>query len=47
MTPTNRRVIGLALLVLIGAPYLAGMAQWWDIMLIAIGLILVAAGGRR
>ncbi|MDY7107825.1 MAG: hypothetical protein SYC29_04230 [Planctomycetota bacterium] len=34
---------GVALLVLIGAPYLAGMAQWWDIMLIAIGLILVAA----
>jgi membrane-bound ClpP family serine protease len=34
---------GVALLVLIGAPYLAGMAQWWDIMLIALGLILVAA----
>ena len=34
---------GIALLVLIGAPWLAGMAQWWDIMLIAAGLILVAA----
>lgn len=34
---------GVALLVIIGAPYLAGMAQWWDIMLIAVGLILVAA----
>jgi membrane-bound ClpP family serine protease len=34
---------GVALLILIGAPYLAGMAQWWDIMLIAVGLILVAA----
>jgi membrane-bound serine protease (ClpP class) len=34
---------GIALLVLIGAPWLAGMAQWWDIMLIAVGLILVAA----
>jgi len=34
---------GIALLVLIGAPWLAGMAQWWDIMLIAVGLILVGA----
>jgi membrane-bound serine protease (ClpP class) len=31
-----------ALLVLIGAPYLAGMAQWWDILLIAAGIVLVA-----
>ena len=32
----------VALLVLIGAPYLAGMAQWWDILLIAAGLLLIA-----
>jgi membrane-bound ClpP family serine protease len=32
-----------ALLVLIGAPYLAGMAQWWEIVLVAAGLLLIAA----
>jgi membrane-bound serine protease (ClpP class) len=31
----------VALLVLIGAPWLAGMAQWWDILLIVLGLLLV------
>lgn len=30
-----------ALLLLIGAPYLAGMAEWWDILLIVVGLLLV------
>jgi membrane-bound ClpP family serine protease len=33
----------VSLLVLIGAPWLAGMAQWWEIMLIMLGLLLVAA----
>ena len=33
----------VSLLVLLGAPYLAGMAQWWEIMLIMLGLVLVAA----
>ena len=33
----------IALLILIGAPFLAGMAQWWDILLIVVGLLLVAA----
>ena len=33
---------GVALLILIGAPWLAGMAQWWEILLIIAGLILVA-----
>jgi membrane-bound serine protease (ClpP class) len=32
----------VSLLVLIGAPWLAGMAQWWEILLIAAGLVLVA-----
>lgn len=32
----------LSLLLFIGAPYLAGMAQWWDILLIVIGIALVA-----
>ncbi|MHC5023220.1 MAG: NfeD family protein [Planctomycetota bacterium] len=32
-----------ALLLLVGAPYVAGMAQWWDILLIVVGLALVAA----
>lgn len=31
-----------ALLILVGAPALAGMAQWWDILLIVAGLFLVA-----
>lgn len=31
----------LSLLLIIGAPYLAGMAQWWDILLIVIGIALV------
>ncbi len=33
----------VSLLVLLGAPWLAGMAQWWEIMLIMLGLLLVAA----
>jgi len=33
---------GVALLLLIGAPALAGMAQWWEIALILLGLVLVA-----
>jgi membrane-bound serine protease (ClpP class) len=33
----------VALLILIGAPYLAGMAQWWDILLIGAGLLLLGA----
>jgi membrane-bound ClpP family serine protease len=32
-----------ALLVLLGAPMVAGMAQWWDIVLVVVGLGLVAA----
>lgn len=31
----------VAILLLIGAPYLAGMAQWWDILLIVVGVALV------
>ena len=31
-----------SLLILIGAPWLAGMAQWWEILLIALGLVLIA-----
>lgn len=34
-------VAAIALLVLIGAPYLAGMAQWWEVLLIVGGLLLV------
>ncbi|MHC4220235.1 MAG: NfeD family protein, partial [Planctomycetota bacterium] len=33
---------GLSLLIVIGAPWLAGMAQWWEIMLILVGLCLIA-----
>ncbi len=33
---------GVSLLVLIGAPWLAGMAQWWEVLLIAAGLLLIA-----
>ncbi|MFB3138930.1 MAG: nodulation protein NfeD [Phycisphaerales bacterium] len=33
---------GISLLVLIGAPWLAGMAQWWEVLLIAAGLLLIA-----
>ncbi len=32
-----------ALLVLIGAPAIAGLAQWWEILLVLAGLALVAA----
>lgn len=32
----------VALLLLLSPPYLMGMAQWWGILLIAIGLILLA-----
>lgn len=31
----------IALAILVGAPLLAGMAQWWDILLIVIGVLLV------
>ncbi|MHC4219561.1 MAG: NfeD family protein [Planctomycetota bacterium] len=33
---------GVALLIVIGAPWLAGMAQWWEILLIILGLGLIA-----
>jgi membrane-bound serine protease (ClpP class) len=33
---------GLSLLIVIGAPWLAGMAQWWEILLILGGLALIA-----
>lgn len=33
----------VCLAALIGAPFLIGMAQWWDILLIVIGLLLVLA----
>lgn len=33
----------VALLLLIGAPMLAGLAQWWEIVLIIAGLALIAA----
>ena len=36
-------VASIALMVLIGAPFLAGMAQWWDILLVIVGLGLIAA----
>lgn len=32
-----------ALLILIGAPALAGLAQWWEVLLIICGLALLAA----
>jgi membrane-bound serine protease (ClpP class) len=32
----------VALLILVGAPALAGLAQWWDILLIGVGLAMVA-----
>jgi membrane-bound ClpP family serine protease len=36
-------VAATALLVLIGAPSLAGMAQWWEVLLIVLGIALVLA----
>ncbi len=33
-------VVTMALLI--GAPWLAGLAQWWDILLVVAGLILIA-----
>jgi membrane-bound serine protease (ClpP class) len=33
----------VALLILLGAPALVGLAQWWDILLVVIGLLLIAA----
>jgi membrane-bound ClpP family serine protease len=33
---------GLSLLIVIGAPWLAGMAQWWEILLIVVGLGLIS-----
>ena len=32
---------GVSLLVVIGAPWLTGMAQWWEILLIGLGLALI------
>lgn len=32
-----------ALLILLGAPALTGMAQWWDIALVLAGMVLIAA----
>ena len=32
---------GVSLLIVIGAPWLTGMAQWWEIMLIIVGIGLV------
>jgi len=32
----------VALIILLGAPALSGMAQWWDIMFVLIGLALIA-----
>jgi len=32
-----------SLLVLVGAPWLAGMAGWWELLLIVAGLVLIAA----
>ncbi len=32
----------VSMLIFIGAPWLAGLAQWWEIALILIGLVLVA-----
>ncbi len=31
-----------ALLILIGAPALTGMAQWWDVLFIFLGILLIA-----
>ena len=31
----------VSLVVLLGAPWLAGLAQWWDIMLVLLGLVLI------
>lgn len=33
----------VALALLVGAPYLLGMAQWWDLLLILVGVALVLA----
>jgi hypothetical protein len=33
----------VALAILVGAPYLVGMAGWWEILLIVVGLVLVMA----
>ena len=33
----------VALLLLVAAPLLAGLAQWWDVLLIALGIVLIAA----
>jgi membrane-bound ClpP family serine protease len=32
----------VSMLIFIGAPWLAGMAQWWEILLIVAGLVLIA-----
>lgn len=32
----------VAILILIGAPWLVGLAQWWDILLVFLGLALIA-----
>lgn len=33
----------VALLILLGAPALAGLASWWELLLIAVGVLLVVA----
>ncbi|MFM1803827.1 MAG: hypothetical protein RL136_706 [Planctomycetota bacterium] len=35
-------VAACALLLLVGAPGLLGLAQWWEILLVALGVVLVA-----
>ena len=32
----------VSMAILIGAPYLAGLAQWWDILLVMMGIALIA-----
>ena len=32
---------GISLLIVVGAPWLTGMAQWWEILLIGLGLLLI------
>lgn len=35
-------IAAIALVILLGAPALAGLAQWWDIALVLIGILLLA-----
>ncbi|HIO52830.1 MAG TPA: hypothetical protein EYN32_04190 [Phycisphaerales bacterium] len=32
----------VSMAILIGAPYLAGLAQWWDVLLVLLGIVLIA-----